>query len=166
MKTKNVPFTEAEARAMYTNAPQELREKLEATFGIETLTHQEPAIAKTDIRDIVKTYEDACRITGDTPIDEDQLKASGFTEAEIALRKLQTIGKALNEGTTLSWEDDDQQKWFPYFYVSPGGFSFYVTYFNYSNPFAGLASRLCFVSSEIAAYAGRQFIDLYKISIL
>lgn len=158
MKTKNVPFSEQEARVMYPNASKELREKLEATFGVQNLT--------TDICAIVKTYEDACRINGETPVDDEQMKASGFTDDEIALRKLKSITKALNQGQTLSWEDGDQKKWFPWFSVSPSGFSCDDTLFDFSHPLAGIASRLCFVSSELASYAGKQFIDLYKTSIL
>jgi len=158
MKTKNITFSEQEARAMYPNASKELREKLEATFGVENLT--------TDICDIVKTYEDACRINGETPVDDEQMKAAGFPADEIALRKLKTITKALNQGQILSWEDGDQKKWIPWFSVSPSGFSVDGTRCNYSCPAAGIASRLCFVSSELASYAGKQFIDLYKTSIL
>lgn len=158
METKNISFTEEEARAMYPNASKELREKLEAIFGVQNLT--------TDICDIVKTYEDACRVNGEIPIDVETMKLSGFTDDEISLRKLKSITKALNQGQTLSWKDGDQKKWFPWFYVSPSGFSFYDTCCDYSDPLAGIASRLCFVSSELAAYAGRQFVELYKTSIL
>lgn len=41
------------------------------------------------------------------------------------------------------------------------GFAFASSYYAPSNAYAPLGSRLCFKSSDLAAYAGRQFIRLY-----
>ena len=119
-----------------------------------------------EICDLVKSYEDACVLNDEKPMDEFAMEYVGFTKAEIALRKLEAIGRALNQSWKADWNDSGQQKWFPWFRVSPSGFSFLDTNYYCSHPSAGFASRLCFVSDETAAYAGKQFIELYKIAIL
>ena len=50
-----------------------------------------------EITDRVKTYEDACKVLGVEPINEQNAKAQGFRSDEIARRKLETIAAALNE---------------------------------------------------------------------
>lgn len=107
------------------------------------------------IMDRVKTYEDACRITGDYP-DLHQ----GLSRAEIAYRKLCVIIKALNEGWKPCFGDSNQYKYFPYFKLEDGcqvfdGVDFWV-------PRADVPAPSFFKSRELAEYAGTQFIDLYR----
>lgn len=114
----------------------------------------------------VQTYEDACSVTGEPPVDEAKLKKAGLTDDEIAYRKIKTIAKALNEGWVPDWSNSNQKKWFPWFDLSSGGFVFDATYCANSCAAAGNASRLCLKSDELATYAGKQFLHLYKIFIL
>lgn len=154
---KTLQITEVNARKLYKDATPEFKTTLEETFGKEFFSDK--------ITDRIKTYEDACRVLGEAPLNELACFISGLTQDEIFYRKLKTITKALNEGWTPDWSDGDQKKWFPYFNTSPG-FAFDDTYFSYSCPLAGDGSRLCFKSKELAEYAGRQFTDLYKGFIL
>lgn len=121
-----------------------------------------------EITDRVKTYEDACKVLGVEPINEQNAKAQGFRSDEIARRKLETIAAALNEGWKPDWNNTDQYKYYPYFYIqenakgAPAGLSYAATYDAASRTSADVGSRLCFYASRLARYAGNQFTDLYE----
>lgn len=156
---KYLKLSETKARQLYATADPELKAILEETFGTSALCQK--------ITDRVKSYQDACRETGETPIDECALRAAGLTDDDIAYRMLKTINRALNQKWCANYSDGNQKKWFPYFdSLSSSGFAFLDAYCRYSAPYAGSASRLSFETSELAAYAGTQFLDLYKRFIL
>lgn len=117
----------------------------------------------------VKTYEDACKVLGVEPINEQNAKAQGFRSDEIARRKLETIAAALNEGWKPDWNNTDQYKYYPYFYIQENakgkgsaGLSYASAYHSAATTFALIGSRLCFYASRLARYAGNQFTDLYE----
>lgn len=122
-----------------------------------------------EITDRVKTYEDACKVLGVEPINEQNAKAQGFRSDEIARRKLETIAAALNEGWKPDWNNTDQYKYYPYFYIQENakgkgsaGLSYATTTYAATSAAASIGSRLCFYASRLARYAGNQFIDLYE----
>jgi hypothetical protein len=121
---------------------------------------------KKDVTERIKTFEDAQRETGrlDVPdfsnIPED---LRSYFEAQY---KAIVITEALNEGSKMDWSNGSQKKWLPWFYMSSSGFAFYAAIYGYSYASAGDASRLCFKSSELATYAGRQFTDIYSSLLL
>lgn len=122
-----------------------------------------------EITDRVKTYEDACKVLGVEPINEQNAKAQGFRSEEIARRKLETIAAALNEGWKPDWNNTDQYKYYPYFYIQENakgkgsaGLSCAPTHDTASLTAAHFGSRLCFYASRLARYAGNQFTDLYE----
>lgn len=112
-------------------------------------------------------------------------KGDPMTEDFIAYLKLRIIVAALNEG----WEPkftDDEYRYFPWFYFytkeeydklddkeekgrcvlrsgfntgSSGGFVACVANFDASFSYTSIGSRLAFRTRELAAYAGRQFIE-------
>ena len=107
------------------------------------------------IMDRVKTYKDACRITGEYP-DLHQ----GLSKAEIAYRKLCVIIKALNEGWKPCFWDLCEHKYFQIFRLENGCQVFHGvdTFFSRSE----VPATSLFKSRELAEYAGKQFIDLYR----
>lgn len=122
-----------------------------------------------EITDRVKTYEDACKVLGVEPINEQNAKAQGFRSDEIARRKLETIAAALNEGWKPDWNNTDQYKYYPYFYIQENakgkgsaGLSCANAYNTATYTYAHFGSRLCFYASRLARYAGNQFTDLYE----
>lgn len=122
-----------------------------------------------EITDRVKTYEDACKVLGVEPINEQNAKAQGFRSDEIARRKLETIAAALNEGWKPDWNNTDQYKYYPYFYIQENakgkgsaGLSCASTAYSATFPNAYIGSRLCFYASRLARYASNQFTDLYE----
>lgn len=122
-----------------------------------------------EITDRVKTYEDACKVLGVEPINEQNAKAQGFRSDEIARRKLETIAAALNEGWKPDWNNTDQYKYYPYFYIQENakgkgsaGLSYAATHYAAAITAASIGSRLCFYASRLARYASNQFTDLYE----
>lgn len=122
-----------------------------------------------EITDRVKTYEDACKVLGVEPINEQNAKAQGFRSDEIARRKLETIAAALNEGWKPDWNNTDQYKYYPYFYIQENakgkgsaGLSCAVATNAATDTAAVIGSRLCFYALRLARYAGNQFTDLYE----
>lgn len=130
----------------------------------------------TDIRERVKTYADACEVLGIAEMDEKAFKACGFRPDEIARRKLETITAALNEGWKPDWNDTNECKYYPWFYITPGkgkdpdgsadngadaGLSFASTHYAASLTYTYIGSRLCFHDRRTALYAGNTFTDLY-----
>lgn len=122
-----------------------------------------------EITDRVKTYEDACKVLGVEPINEQNAKAQGFRSDEIARRKLETIAAALNEGWKPDWNNTDQYKYYPYFYIQENakgkgsaGLSCANAHGAAAYASADFGSRLCFYASRLARYAGNQFTDLYE----
>lgn len=122
-----------------------------------------------EITDRVKTYEDACKVLGVEPINEQNAKAQGFRSDEIARRKLETIAAALNEGWKPDWNNTNQYKYYPYFYIQENakgkgsaGLSCASSVDAATAATALFGSRLCFYASRLARYAGNQFTDLYE----
>lgn len=136
----------------------------ETVFDFYTEEHE-----RWGITDKVKSYADACDVLGIEPMDEQGMRGQGFRPDEIARRKLETITEALNEGWKPAWNDTDEHKYYPYFYVNNGakgkgraGLAFAYTHYAASVTAANFGSRLCFQGRELARYAGSTFTDLYE----
>lgn len=151
--------------------------------GILTLI-DEP---EKDVRKRIKTFEDACHEIGIDAEAWNRDKISlGLEPDVLAFLKLRIIVKALNEG----WEPrftEDECRYYPWFILYTGeeynkldeeeksrvvyrSFSYAgafggVSYAyaddgsSYANAFIGV--RLAFKTSELAAYCGRQFLDIW-----
>lgn len=121
-----------------------------------------------EITERVKSYADACKELGITPMNEANMRAQSFRPDEIARRKLETITEALNEGWKPDWANTSERKYYPYFYIevdahgAPAGLSAADTLVAASYTGAGLGSRLCFHDHETARYAGNAFKELYE----
>lgn len=129
----------------------------------------------TDIIERVKSYADACDVLGIPQLDEEAMLSAGFRPDEIARRKLEAITAALNEGWKPNFNDTDEYKYYPWFYIEPGkgkdpdgkpdgayaGLSYAYTYYAASSTYTYIGSRLCFHDRRTAFYAGNTFTDLY-----
>lgn len=151
--------------------------------GILTLI-DEP---EKDVRKRIKTFEDACHEIGIDAEAWNRDKISlGLEPDVLAFLKLRIIVKALNEG----WEPqftEDECRYYPWlilytgeeynkldeeeksrvvyrsnFYAfALGGVSYAYAYDDSSLPNASIGVRLAFKTSELAAYCGRQFLDIW-----
>lgn len=108
----------------------------------------------------VKTFEDACETEGMDP------NGTYFTEGEadvIAYQKLKVIIRAINpKDWKIDWNDGNQRKWWPWFYLNKPGFRFLGSLCDWTTTYSTGGSRLCFESEELSNYAADQFLDLYK----
>ncbi|MFL9835013.1 hypothetical protein [Chryseobacterium terrae] len=116
-----------------------------------------------DIKERIITFEDVLKYH---VISEEKFKNDciSLSADEIAYIQLKLIVSALNEGWFPDWEDDDQWKYYPYFYMddssASGRFSFDGSDDRHS--FSSVGSRLCFKSHELSDYAAEKFLDIYK----
>lgn len=116
-----------------------------------------------NIKDRIKTFEDACAVL---ELDPDNIlpyikQTKDPEQISInAYRKLITIARALNEGWKPDWKNSKELKYYPWFDMSSGsGLSCPGSDHSYSGTTVG--SRLCFKTSDLAIYAANQFADIY-----
>lgn len=116
----------------------------------------------------IKTFKDACKELGINAkaIPDVSMLPPKDRKAIIAHYKLIKIAEALNDGWKPNWHTGES-KYNPWFEViadakRPSGFGF--SYTSYDCWFTGtdVGSRLCYKSSELALYAGKQFAKLYQ----
>ena len=132
----------------------ETKKALENLYGKEVFNQK--------ITDIVKTFDDAYEMAG-RPRIPDFCEFSGADRSFFEhMWKMSIIVKALNEGWEPDWDNDNESKYYPYFYMSPSGFAFDGTHYAYTLAHAGCGSRLRFRTSELARYAGEQFLDIWE----
>jgi hypothetical protein len=146
---KTITLNDTEARVVYNNGPASLKESLENLYGKKFFSQS--------IIDRVKSFEDACNELNITP---PSFQCGNLAKDEIAYIKLKTIAKALNQGWVPNWKNSKEYKYYPWFDLSKGSglvYNHYHNWFTYSD----VGSRLCFKSSELAEYAGQQFLELY-----
>lgn len=140
-----------------------------------------------EVRERIKTFEDACREIGIDAEAWNRDKISlGLEPDVLAFLKLRIIVKALNEG----WEPrftEDECRYYPWFILytgeeynkldeeeksrvvfrsyfnayASGGVSCAFAYYGSSRTVASFGVRLAFKTSELAAYCGRQFLDIW-----
>ena len=140
-----------------------------------------------EVRERIKTFEDACREIGIDAEAWNRDKISlGLEPDVLAFLKLRIIVKALNEG----WEPrftEDECRYYPWFILYTGeeynkldeeekSRVVYRSYYSaaalggvscayadsgssFTNAYIGV--RLAFKTSELAAYCGRQFLDIW-----
>jgi len=115
----------------------------------------------------IKSFEDACKALGiSTNLPEVSALPVNQQKAIKAHYMLMIIAEALNEGWKPNWNDWNEYKYYPWFKMgndgaSPGvGFSYVGC--GDADAVSDVGSRLCFKTSELAKYAGKQFEELYK----
>ena len=149
-----------ELTAVYTKLNDEQKAVLNDIFGEYTFKPK-------DIRDRVKTFEDACTVLGIDP-DEWKKKHLMFDKDVLAYLKLRVITQALNEGWYPKFTEDER-RYYPWFYIITK-----EEYDNlsaeekrrcvgraYNNASASGGARLAFSNYDLAVYAGIQFIDIW-----
>ncbi len=147
---KNLSIDEQKLKDLYSSVCPEFQKKLLTTFGQE--------IFVTDIKDRIKTFEDACAVYGILP---QSVFSLSDTPDEIAYKKLKIITRALNEDWVANWTDNKERKYYPYFEFVPGvGFRFFV--YDFWIPCTIVGSRLCYKNWELAKYSAEQFRELWN----
>ena len=181
---KELKISAENALAAYNNTDANGRELLEHLFGKE--------IFAQDIKDKVKTFEDAVVILGinnQAVTDYYAIADKTSTEDIIAFAKLRVIAEALNEGWTPKF-NGDEYRYYPWFYIytkaeyeeldedekkdcrvvgrsdghasADGGVVYSSANIASSLSYAYSGSRLAFKTRELAQYCGKQFIDIWE----
>lgn len=181
---KELKISAENALAAYNNTDANGRELLEYLFGKE--------IFAQDIKDKVKTFEDAVAILGNdnqAVIDYYAIADKTCTEDILAFAKLRVIAEALNEGWKPKF-DGDECRYYPWFYIytkkeyeeldedekkecrvvgrsghsayAVGGVVYAGASYASSGSSTGSGSRLAFKTRELAEYCGKQFIDIWE----
>lgn len=185
---KELKISAENALAAYNNTDANGRGLLEHLFGKE--------IFAQDIKDKVKTFDDAVAILGNdnqSVIDYYAIADKTCTEDILAFAKLRVIVEALNEGWKPKF-DGDECRYYPWFYIYTkekyeeldedekkkcrvvgrsdnyafafGGVVFAGAGHASSYSYANLGSRLAFKTRELAGYCGKQFIDIWEKFLL
>ena len=118
------------------------------------------------ITEKIKTYEDALKATGRPDVPDMSAFPEDMRKHFTALYKMVVIVEALNEGWKPDWDNTDERKCFPWFWLSPSSFAFVGSVCDGGFARAGGGSRLKLKSYELADYCGRQFLQLWKEIIL
>jgi len=130
---------------------------------------EETKVAEKEVKENVivriKTFEDAMKETGRPEVPDFSNLPEDLRDYFKAQYKIIVVVEALNEGWKADWEDDDESKYYPYFYMSSGVFVFVDSAYYYSLASAGNGSRLCFKTRELARYAGEQFLEIWTAII-
>lgn len=126
-----------------------------------------------DVTKRIKTFEDACNKLGEEhPLIqayrqlleiatcEDYMRET-FGADMVSYLKLRIITAALNEGWEPTFEKDEE-RWYPWFDVKQSNVVYNYTSYAGSYLYSSHGVRLVFKSKELAEYAGKQFIDIYK----
>ncbi len=152
MKTLQIDLKKA--KQLYPKSSPEMKEIFKSTFGEKSFSDK--------ITDRIKTWEDVCDELGidpgqslpyPYPHNDEQEAINGFFKAT-------KIAECLNEGWKPNWSNSSEYKYYPWFDLSGGGFSF--DGHGYNCTFTCVGARLCYKSSDLATYAGKQFLDIYK----
>lgn len=147
--TKALMIDEKDAKELYPTASDVWKRSLENTFGKSFFLQK--------ITDRVKTFADACEVLD---IDPDDVIHSADGADDQAYKQLKVIARALNEGWEPNYNDTNQRKWYPWFYLNEPGFRLDGCDYGSSNTTVG--ARLVFKSEELARYAATQFQGLYS----
>lgn len=142
---------------IYNNSTSEQKEVLKKVFG-----------KIFDVRDRVKTFEDACYELGKDHVFFKEYvlcQENGCSNDLIAYLKLRIITAALNEGWKPKF-DSMEQRFYILFNAIRGEISApcvvdcFADVFG-RNAYTSCGDALAFKSKELAEYAGKQFFDIY-----
>lgn len=113
----------------------------------------------------IKTFQQACKKLGLNPkrclpgvsrmLKQDQA-------ATLAFARLVIVARALNDGWEPDWNNYNEYKYFPWFWMNKPGFRLFVIDCDLAFTHATGGSRLCFRSRELAEHAAKYFKKDYE----
>lgn len=112
-----------------------------------------------DVIERIKTFSDVLEELGIDAEKFDDVNEYLSLDEE-SYRRVKLICKALNEGWTPDWNNNNEYKYYPWFEMGSSGFRFGGYDYWVTDSYVG--SRLCFKSRELAEYAGKQFEAIYE----
>lgn len=151
---KKLQIDEVNARKLYPTASKEWKTTLEDTFGKEFFSQK--------ITDRMKTWEDICEELNIDPVSSLPFrKAKDKTERFLnASFQISKISEVLNEEVILDFNNSSTYKYYPYFTRKGSVWLVYSCSFIFVFACMGFGSY--YKSSELAIFAGNQFLDIYS----
>lgn len=149
---KTLQLEDATARQLYNNASAELKVILEESFGKPFFSQK--------ITDRIKTWQDVVLALPYKLFLPYENPSNKFERAINANVKIQKIAEVLNEGWSANFDNKNEYKYYPYFEKKSSGWFF--SNVSFSDDYASMGFGLYFKSSELAKYAGEQFIEIYR----
>lgn len=130
--------------------------------GVLTLVDEQPK----NVMDRIKTFADAYNTLGKGHLlvkERDTIRSCSSDLA--AYIDLRIIVAALNEGCEPTFAEDEL-RWYPWFRINDGGVAYADANVDTSDTYSHYGSLLAFKSRELAEYAGKQFIGIYKAFLM
>jgi len=130
---KHLKIKATKALEAYNEASEENKQMLVTLLGEENFI--------TDIKQRVTGYSSACKVLKRKECTLDHFAFLGASQAkrQFARHKIATVIEAINNGWLPDWDNDNQYKYYNYFYNKKNGFSSdVVAYCSY-----------CFVGSDL-----------------
>lgn len=161
MNMKKIKIDKEKLMQAYEAATNEQKQLLTDLYGEEIFRPR-------DVTERIKTFDDAFFALGEEhPLVQEFVSKSYNSSPDLeAYMMLRIICDALNEGWEADYRNFNQEKWFPWFTYRDGG----LVYASASNDGlysgAGDGMRLAYETKELAEYAGKQFVDIYKKLLL
>ena len=156
--TQTLEVQKGNALKAYKEADSKGKLLLENLYGKEVFNQK--------ITNRIKTFDDACEVLGiySEDLPKVNMLPAKHREATIANYKLAIISEVLNEGWTPDWNNSSEYKYYPYFDMRNNTLVYSHSNFNIWHVYSNAGSRLCFRTEELAEYAGKQFIEIYKLA--
>lgn len=130
--------------------------------GVLTLVDEQPK----NVMERIKTFEDAYDALGkEHVLVKDFDNSITLTHEHAAYLGLCIIVAALNEGWKPTFAEDEK-RWYPWFEIEDGGVACANAGYDSSYTYSSGGSRLAFKSRELAEYASKQFIGIYKAFLM
>ncbi|MHC1780033.1 MAG: hypothetical protein AB9922_07325 [Bacteroidales bacterium] len=114
---------------------------------------------------IDQIFEEACIGLGiSMTLPDVSLLPERNQKAIIAFYKLSVIIQWRNEGWEPNWNDANEWKYYPWFYLKSdaAGLGFSITYYTASDADAYFGSQLCFKSRQLAIESANDLMPLYE----
>lgn len=167
---KTLKLEEATAKRLYATADNEFKTVLEETFGKEFFIPKK-------ITDKIRTFDDVLSAARNWLWEQQDTKAIPVTKIQKVITtilwklqsnttlltpedKIRLISFVLNEGWEEDFSNRDQYKYYPRFERKRLGWVVHSCLAGYCN--GGMGSGFYYKNSELALYAGNQFLDIYK----
>lgn len=141
---------------------KEINEMIKASTA-EQLPTVKRIFEIVETHESIKTVEDACKHLGEIDDDVRQLRLlqniPNLNRRTLAGQELIVITKALNEGTVLDWDNSNEYKYIPYWYLGKK-FRLYDVFGRDSLSF--VCAPLYTKSRELAEYSANKFFNIWK----
>ena len=144
----------------YNSVSEKDKKILENILGIEIFTNDITSRIKT-FSDVL-TYLIANDVTDMDVFNYKMLEKLTPTPHILAYQQLVLIAKALNQGWKPNWNDHNEEKFVPWFFMGSSGRPFEFSDYDIWHTSSYVGSRLCFKSKELAEYAAKNFEKIYK----